>query len=87
MEHVARGMRGLSSAQNELTLGLWTFRSQHLHPGLFHICVCPQIISSFETECVKYGYLWLDCYLGTPKKTQMYFILWGHKLEPFTGCI
>lgn len=54
MEHVARGMRGLCSAQNELTLGLWTFRGQHLHPGLFHRCVCPQIISSVETECVKY---------------------------------
>lgn len=36
-----RGQRNegdLSLAQNESTLGLWTFRSQHLHPQLFHVC-------------------------------------------------
>lgn len=37
-----RGQRNegdLPLAQNESTAGLWIFRSQHLHPELFYICV------------------------------------------------
>lgn len=50
-----RGQRNegdLSLAQNESTLRLWTFRSQHLHPQLFHVCVCLHSVASFETECL-----------------------------------
>lgn len=37
--HGQRNEGDLSLVKNESTLGLWIFRSRHLHPELFHIYV------------------------------------------------